>query len=199
MDPIFVQQQNPYAPPQPDHLASSDNLAIVSESVDFAPRILPHSILDVAWQMSLLVLALVFAYGIPIALSIHYGLPPLLPVFAVLFLACLMVATGIRKLALAPEGITVRRNLGTRQFIPWDAVQRVRQASPGELMLAGFLKPHAVCHACMSIRKHVRVDWTGGHFYYPPRDLAKFREFVQHWGAHATMSEMTSPDTSVSR
>lgn len=92
----------------------------------------------------------------------------------------------VNSITISKSGITLKRIFGNPKKVAWECVRGFSEATPKEVIILGWLWPLFPAREmtpCMSCKGHVRIQLNDGYFYYPPRDLMKFIETLERYGA----------------
>jgi len=152
-----------------------------TSEVTFSPRVATQDGLDVllAFLVGGLLAAILFGLPALIAFFFTHSFIVAAAAFIIFYLGYL--AFSVWSLSASDHGLRFHRLLGGPQLIPWCHITSIREVGRAEVILHGWiwpLFPPREFTACPSSLGHFRIDYDGGHIYYPPRDADQFRQFV---------------------
>lgn len=102
-----------------------------------------------------------------------------------MLLVMTLALTAVHWMRIDERGITLGRRVG-RRFFAWEDVTGIRPATRREVIVDGWIWPPIPpreATRCTSSLGHYRIDYRGGHFYYPPADERQFLGAIEHWRA----------------
>jgi hypothetical protein len=161
---------------------SNDPISSASDSeITFSPRVATQDWLDVLLAALLGVLLAVALFGLPaiIVFLVTHSTLAAVATFVIVYLCFL--AFSVWSLSGSDYGLRLHRLLGGPRVIPWSQITSIREVCRAEVIIQGWLWPlfpPREFTPCLSSVGHFRIDYDGGHIYYPPRDIEKFRSFV---------------------
>ncbi len=186
--------ENPYHSPATDPRP---------EAQVFPPRIMVRDAIDVIVQLfaGIPVVAALGGVGLfGYLLSVHCGITlfgalatpilvtAILIVMPMLIVTAILMVFGIRNLSMEESGIRLWRKLGGPRFVEWREVRDIRRVTRIEVFRDWSIRN---CNRSCSLRDHFRIEWTGGYFLYPPRDIDSF---VRAFQTHLDPSVVVQPD-----
>lgn len=80
------------------------------------------------------------------------------------------------------DGLLFRRYVGPAKRVPWQSLVRIREASRGEVFRRVWLWPGFPPRGslwCGSTKGQFFVEWTGGRYYFAPKDVPGFLDAVR--------------------
>jgi hypothetical protein len=87
----------------------------------------------------------------------------------------------VRDIRVSENGIEFRRILGSPKQLRWESISSIGPASANEVIIHGWLWPLLPAREMtpsLTSRGHYRINFEGGHVYYPPRDKQLFESLV---------------------
>lgn len=110
-----------------------------------------------------------------VVIGIGIGVVLLLPV------AIYELRRRVRRLRVDGGGITLERRLGKSTLLPWEDVRRIRPATRREVLIYLCLWLWLEPTKSDTTAGHYRIEWTGGYFYFPPKDPLLFERAVRRF------------------
>jgi hypothetical protein len=159
---------NPYESPRADCRMPAE------AQREFPARLAPRDLIDAAIGLPLGILVGGILSGLGAATFYALGWDPLWGVLAFISPVLLVLPIGLKRVKLGDLGLEVERYGGLSYRVRWEDVRGARLASRGEILWVSLTSPYRVCTWCLAYRDHCRVDYAGGHFYFPPREPAVF-------------------------
>lgn len=149
----------------------------------FRPRVLPRDITDVLIVIFIALPLQIFPLLFLSPLAVFYltsNVGAAFFVFLLIYVAFLVFS--VWSIHADAAGSRFKRILGTPKFLPWSDVRRVSEATRFEVVVHGWiwpLFPAREMTPALSARDHIRIDWSSGHCYFPPRNPSEFLTYVR--------------------
>lgn len=159
--------------------------------VVFQPRFAPRNAGDLLATVAILA-GVIVVYALPGMVALFFTERSL--ILNTLFWAPWILSglLWVFSLEISPEGIRLRRLIGSPRFIPWKDVESVEEAPPGELVLYGiFVPPLPMRESALALttRGHYRIRYRGRFCYFPPKDAPGFEAAVARFHSPASRSK----------
>jgi hypothetical protein len=152
-----------------------------AEQRSFAPRVLPRDARDGAVTIAIGILQVAGLFFLPafgVFLLTHSWIAATCTAYA---LFAMFLSFTVEKLTVGRDGIRFHRLFGAPKFLAWERIVSVHAVPAAELIWRGWIWPPfppRESSICMTAAGHYRIDWDGGHRYFPPADAQLFETCV---------------------
>jgi hypothetical protein len=163
------------------------------DQITIKPRILPRDVADVVLGLLVSVPTQVVpvflfptlaAFGAARAAGIATEPAWLLAAAVYLGVGLGVLSFVIWSLRIDREGIHFVRFFGRPRLLRWAEISAITETARREVVVGAWLWPTAMKHEMtpsMSALDHFRIQWQGGHYFFPPEDAARFLEAINRF------------------
>ena len=168
------------------------------EFITIKPRILPRDASDVVLGLlvsvptqvvPVFVFPALAAFGVARAAGAAIEAAWLLAALVYMGVGFGLLSFVIWSLRVDGDGIHFVRLFGRPRLLRWEEISAITKTARREVVVGAWLGPTAMKHEMtpsMSALNHFRIQWQGGHYFFPPADGARFLEAIGRFGRSMT-------------